>query len=261
LRACERPNAVWGVDFKGWFVLGNGRRCDPLSLSDLASRYVLRLQVVERPDGAHVWPLLEAAFREFGLPEVIRSDNGPPFASTGVGGLSRLAVTLIKAGVTPERIAPGKPQQNGRHERLHRTVQEETARPPAFEARAQQRRFDAFRHRFNEERPHEALGLTPPAQHYHASPRAYHGRLRSPDYGSDQEVRRVRQNGEIKWRGALIFLSEALIGEPVGVAESETDGTWSVRYGPVELGRIGPAGHFIKAGAHSRPKPQPLPPG
>jgi transposase InsO family protein len=170
LRACERPNAVWGVDFKGWFVLGNGRRCDPLSLSDLASRYVLRLQVVERPDGAHVWPLLEAAFREFGLPEVIRSDNGPPFASTGVGGLSRLAVTLIKAGVTPERIAPGKPQQNGRHERLHRTVQEETARPPAFEARAQQRRFDAFRHRFNEERPHEALGLTPPAQHYHASP-------------------------------------------------------------------------------------------
>jgi putative transposase len=261
LSACDTPNAVWGVDFKGWFVLGNGRRCDPLSLSDLATRYVLRLQAVERPDTAHVWPLLDAAFREFGLPEVVRSDNGPPFASAGAGGLSQLAVRLIKVGVRPERIAPGKPQQNGRHERLHRTVQAETARPPAYDARAQQRRFDEFKRLFNEERPHEALGQTPPAAHYRPAPRPYSGREREPEYASGHEVRRVRHNGEIKWRGELVFLSEALVGEPVGLAESETDGTWQVRYGPVELGTLTAHGKFTKAGARSRRKPQPQPPG
>lgn len=125
------PNDVWGVDFKGWFVLGNGERCDPLSMSDLASRYVLRLQAVERTDTEHVWPIFDAAFREFGLPKVMRSDNGAPFASTGIGGLSRLAVRLIKIGVLPERIDAGKPQQNGWHERLHLTVKQDTASPPA----------------------------------------------------------------------------------------------------------------------------------
>jgi putative transposase len=261
LSACQAPNAVWGVDFKGWFVLGDGTRCEPLSLSDLTTRYVLRLQAVERPDTAHVWPLFEAAFREFGLPQVMRSDNGPPFASAGAGGLSRLAVRLIKVGVRPERIDPGKPQQNGRQERLHRTVQEETASPPAYDRRGQQRRFDDFRRVFNEERPHEALGQTPPAAHYRPAPRAYSGREREPEYASGHEVRRVRQNGEIKWRGALVFLSEALVGEPVGLVESETDGRWRVSYGPIELGTLDPNGKFTKAGARSRSNPQPQPPG
>ena len=243
LSAALCANDVWGIDFKGWFRTGDGARCEPLSLSDLASRYVLRLQALAGIDGEQVWPILETAFFEFGLPEVIRSDNGPPFASTAAGGLSRLSVRLIKAGVMPERIKPGRPQQNGRHERMHLTLKQETASPPAQTLRAQQRRFDAFRTMFNEERPHEALGQTPPVQHYDPPPRPYSGRLREPAYADDQIVRRVRSNGEIKWRGALLFLSETLIGEPVGLRETE-EALFEVRYGPIVLGSIDQACKF-----------------
>ena len=262
LSPCVAPNDVWGVDFKGWFMLGDGHRCDPLSLSDLTSRYVLRLQAVERTDTAHVWPIFDAAFREFGPPKVMRSDNGPPFASTGVGGLSRLAVRLIKVGVLPERIEAGKPQQNGRQERLHLTVKQDTASPPARTLRQQQRRFDAFRRVFNEERPHEALGQVPPATFYNPPACPYSGRLREPDYPGDHQVRRVRRNGEIKWNGELVFIGEALIGEPVGLAETEI-GDWDVVYGPILLGSINPSGKFtrLKAGARPRLEPQPQPPG
>ncbi len=172
---------------------GDGRRCDPLSLSDLASRYVPWLQAVAETDGDHVWPVPDAAFREFGPPLVMRSDNGPPFASVGVGGLSWLSVRLIKAGVMAERIAPGKPRRYGRHERLHRTVKEDTASPPAATMRARRRRFDRFRQVFNEQRPHEALGQTMPAAHYDPPPRRYGGRLRERD--ADRKVRRVRRSG------------------------------------------------------------------
>lgn len=231
----DEANQVWGIDFKGWFRTGDGARCDPLSISDLATRYVIRLQAVTRPDGEHVWPVVEAAFIEFGVPERMRSDNGPPFASVGAGGLSRLSVKLIKAGVMPERIEPGKPQQNGRHERLHRTLKAETARPPAANLRAQQRRFDDFRRTFNEERPHEALGQQTPASHFAPAVRSYSCRLKEPEYPDGHHIRRVRQNGEIKWKGELIFLSEALVGEPVGIAEAD-DGRFSVNFGPVYLG-------------------------
>ena len=129
--ACTGPNAVWCIDLKGWFRTGDGARCEPLTLVDAHSRYLLRCQALARADGEHAWPVVAAAFREFGLPLVIRSDNGPPFASVGAGGLSRFAVKLVKAGVTPERIDPGQPQQNGRLERLHRTLKQETAAPPA----------------------------------------------------------------------------------------------------------------------------------
>lgn len=260
LSACEVPNAVWAVDFKGWFVLGNGKRCDPFTLSDLATRYVLRLQALERPTGALVWPLFDAAFREFGLPSGIRSDNGTPFASVGAGGLSRLAVKLIKAGVTPERIEPAKPQQNGCHERMHRTLKAEATQPPGYDTRAQQRRFNAFRREFNEERPHEALGQAVPADHYRPSERRYSGCLREPEYGDDQEIRRVRSSGEIKWAGERIFISEALIGEPVGLHEIE-DGLWLVQYGPIELGAIDHKGRFKRLAGGARAKPQGPPPG
>jgi transposase InsO family protein len=262
LSACLAPNDVWGIDFKGWFRTGDGRRCEPLSLSDLTSRYVLRLQVLERIETARVWSILDAAFREFGPPWVMRSDNGAPFASTAAGGLSRLAVRLIKVGVLPERIDPGKPQQNGRHERMHATLKAETASPPAADLRRQQQRFDAFRRLFNEERPHEALGQTPPAEHYQPQPRPYSGRLREPDYGDDQQVRRVRRNGEIKWHGGLVFLSEVLVGEPVGLEEID-DRLWLVRYGPIELGTIGPQGPLQRRKAGTRPRlaPKPQPPG
>ena len=242
------PNDVWGVDFKGWFRTGDGSRCDPFSLSDLATRYGLRLQAVERMDTERVWPIFDAAFREFGLPKVMRSDNGAPFASTGLGGLSRLSVRLIKAGVLPERIEPGKPQQNGRHERFHLTVKGETADPPAATLRAQQKRFDAFLRVFNEERPHEALGLTPPADHYRPSAIQYCGRLSAPEYDAGQEVRRVRTTGEIKWRGQLIYLSEALIGEPIGIEETE-EGLWLVVFGPIALGWLDEHGNLRRASA------------
>jgi putative transposase len=259
LTACGLANDVWGIDFKGWFRTGDGARCEPLSLSDLSSRYVLRLQAVDRIGDEQVWPILEAAFFEFDLPRVIRSDNGPPFASTAAGGLSRFGVRLIKAGVVPERIEAGRPQQNGRHERMHLTLKQETASPPAATLRQQQRRFDAFRRTFNEERPHEALGQTPPAQHYDPPPRPYSGRLREPDYAADQTVRRVRNNGDIKWRGERLFISEALIGEPVGLRET-ADGVFEMRYGPVELGSIGHDHKFTaRRAASRRPAPQSQP--
>lgn len=251
-------NQVWGMDFKGWFRTGDGRRCDPFSLSDLASRYVLRLQALDRPDGEHVWPILDAAFREFGLPWRMRSDNGPPFASPGAGGLSRLSVRLIKAGIILERIKPGKPQQNGRHERLHRTVKEETASPPATSLRAQQRRFDDFRQIFNQERPHEALGQQPPATHYQPAERSYCGRLVEPEYQADHQVRRVRHNGEIKWQGSRVFISQALVGEPVGIAEAD-DGRFEVHYGPVFLGILDRNRNFTK-GRPPRTATNPQPP-
>jgi transposase InsO family protein len=243
LAHCKEANDTWAVDFKGWFRTIDGSRCDPLTIQDQASRYLIRLVAVERMDGEHVWAVLDAAFREFGLPKAIRSDNGSPFASTGAGGLSALSVRLIKAGVLPERIAPASPQQNGRLERLHLTLKQDTASPPAASLRAQAHRFRTFRRVYNEERPHEALGLAVPAELYAASTRSWSGRLRSPEYADGVVVRRVRTNGEIKWRGALVWLSSALIGEPVGIEEGE-DGLWRVRFGPVLLGTIDASGRL-----------------
>lgn len=233
--ACGAPNAVWAADFKGWFRTGDGARCDPLTLSDGYSRYLLRCQALTRPDETHAQPLFEAAFREYGLPDAMRSDNGPPFASRAAGGLSRLAVWWIKLGIRPERITPGHPEENGRHERLHLTLKTETARPPQPTLRAQQRAFDRFRWEYNEERPHEALGQRPPATVYTPSARPYPARVREPEYPVDALVRRVRHNGEIKWQGRSIFVSQCLAGEPVGL-EEVTEARWLVRFGPVELG-------------------------
>jgi transposase InsO family protein len=241
---CTAPGEVWCMDFKGWFRTLDGARCDPFTLADAASRYLIRCQIMERCDGAHVWPVLDAAFREFGLPGRLRSDNGPPFASTGAGGLSRLSVKLIKAGVQPERIAPGKPQQNGRLERLHLTLLKDAASPPAASLRAQARRFADFRRVYNEERPHQALRGACPADVHAASLRAWDGVLREPAYGDEDTIRRVRSNGEIKWRGEKIFLSEALAGEPVALTEGREG--WTVRFGQLPLGLI-PHGKVLLA--------------
>ena len=232
---CEAANDVWCIDFKGWFLTGDGKRCEPLTITDAHSRYLLRCQALPRTDTEHVWPVLDAAFREFGLPHSMRSDNGSPFASSGAGGLSKLSVTLIKAGITPERIAPGKPQQNGRHERMHLTLLQEVAAPPAKSMREQLKRLRDFQRLYNEERPHQALGNATPADCYQVSSRRFDGILRSPEYG-DQEVRWVRHNGEIKLDGKFIYISAALAGEPVGLAESES--CWTVTYGPIRLGTI-----------------------
>jgi transposase InsO family protein len=237
-------NDVWSIDFKGWFLTGDGARCDPLTLCDACSRYLLRCQAVGRPDTTHVWPILDAAFREYGLPLRLRSDNGPPFATTGAGGLSRLAVMAIKAGVLPERIAPGQPQQNARHERLQLTLLQDTADPPAATLRAQQQRFREYLPVYNEQRPHAALGNRTPAELYALSPRSWDGVLRSPGY-ADCEVRQVRVKGEIKWRGGRVYVTEALAGEPVGLAETG-DGRWAVRYGPILLGFIDHRGDRLR---------------
>jgi len=165
---CDAANDVWCMDFKGWFLTGDGKRCEPLTVTDAYSRYLLRSQALARTDTDHVWPVLDAAFREFGLPHYMRSDNGSPFASRGAGGLSRLSVKLIKAGVVPERIAPGKPQQNGRHERMHLTLLQDTASPPAPSLRQQLKRLHDFQRLYNEQRPHQALGNATPSRSLYA---------------------------------------------------------------------------------------------
>jgi putative transposase len=241
---CEAANDVWCIDFKGWFLTGDGKRCEPLTLSDAYSRYLLRCQDLRRTDTDHVWPVLDAAFREFGLPHYLRSDNGSPFASRGAGGLSRLSVKLIKAGVMPERISPGKPQQNGRHERMHLTLLQEVANPPANSLREQHKRLRDFQRSYNEERPHQALGNATPAERYQASPRRFDGVLREPDYDDDRMVRRVRHNGEIKLNGNMIYISGALIGEPIGLAEDQQG--WTVSYGPLVLGAIAHRGDRLR---------------
>lgn len=240
---CEAANDVWCIDFKGWFLTGDGKRCEPLTVTDAHSRYLLRCQALPRTDTDHVWPVLDAAFREFGLPGYMRSDNGSPFASCGAGGLSKLSVKLIKAGVTPERIAPGKPQQNGRHERMHLTLLQDVADPPARSMRAQLERLRDFQRMYNEERPHQALDNATPAERYRPSARQFDGILREPEYG-DQDVRRVRLNGEIKLDGKFVYVNAALAGEPVGLVESES--CWTVSYGPIMLGTIAYRGDELR---------------
>lgn len=239
----EGPNDTWCLDYKGWFRTGDGERCDPLTISDAYSRYLLRCQAVHRMDERCARPLIEAAFREYGLPRAIRSDNGPPFASIGVGGLSRLSVWWIKLGIRPERITPGRPCENGRHERLHGTIKRDACEPAASSRRAQQRRFDEFRRIYNNERPHEAIGDVAPSTIYRPSPRTYPERLPEIVYPDHWQIRMARSNGEIKWRGEKLFIGEAIAGEPLGLEESG-GGEWRVHFGPVCLGAINHTGQF-----------------
>lgn len=237
LATAEHPNDLWCVDFKGWFRTGDGVRVDPLTVADAATRYLLVCQGLQRPRGPEVRRVMERAFREYGLPWTIRSDNGPPFASVGLGGLSPLAVWWVKLGITPERTQPGHPEQNGRLERLHRTLKAETASPPQSTPGKQQRAFSGFRASYNEERPHEALGQVPPARRYRPSERAYPARVESPEYGAETTVRRVKTNGEIKWNGERVYLSESLRGEPVGLTPVD-ERYWSIRFGPLHIGLL-----------------------
>ena len=236
LAHAQAPNEVWTADFKGWFRTGDGTRCDPLTLADAYSRFVLSCRITS-PTARGVRPWFERAFRDYGLPQTLRTDNGTPFASTGPGRLSQLAVWWLKLGIQLERIAPGHPEQNGRHERFHGTLQQEAARCPAATPAAQQRRFNRYRREFNWERPHEALGQRPPGEFYAASPRPYPARLEDPWYDATHQVRRVNRNGQIKWRGTWVFISEAMRREVVGLAETER-GDWTVRFMQVELGRL-----------------------
>ena len=230
-------NDVWCMDFKGWFRTTDGKRIDPLTVQDAASRYLLACSGLTRPRTPQVRRVMERVFQEHGLPRAIRTDNGPPFASVGLGSLTALSVWWIKLGITPERIEPGHPEQNGRLERFHRTLDEETANPPQATPKRQQKAFDAFRHGYNEQRPHEALGQQPPSRVYRPSYREYPRRVLSPEYGSGVPVRKVRTNGQIKWKGDLVYLSEALKGEPVGLAQHNAR-YWTILYGPLSIGLL-----------------------
>ncbi|QIO37413.2 integrase core domain-containing protein [Bradyrhizobium sp. 1(2017)] len=232
----RHANHVWALDHKGWIRLGDGSRVEPFTVTDGFSRYLISLAATGSTQYGECQPLLERAFREYGLPQIIRSDNGSPFASTGTTGLTALSVWWIKLGIRHERIDPGHPQQNGRHERFHLTLLEAMRPPPPTRA-AQARRFSAFARDYNEERPHEALGQRPPASCYQPSPREMPRRLPKPDYPSEAAVRQVRSNGEIKWRGDLIHICSALGGEAVAVEETE-DGAWQVRFFDVPIGII-----------------------
>jgi len=232
---CDRPNQTWSADYKGQFRTGDGLLCYPLTMTDNCSRYLLICRGLPQPTLEATKPWFERAFKEYGLPEAIRTDNGSPFASVAVGGLTRLSVWLVKLGVKPERIDSGHPEQNGRHERMHRTLKEETASPPRSNSVQQQMAFESFRREFNFERPHEALGQTPPASTYEPSERRYNGRVPKVEYDDDVIVRQVRHNGEIKWKGHLIYVSDALAGEPVALEQID-EHLWDIRFSFHHLG-------------------------
>lgn len=236
---CEAPNDVWCIDFKGHFPTSDGRRCYPLTLIDGYSRFLLRCEALTEPDGKHVREILDSAFLEYGLPRAIRSDGGPPFASTGPGRLTQLSVWLLRLGIAIEIIAPGKPQQNGRLERLHRTLKADTASPPASDATAQQRVFDPWRGQYNHVRPHEALRMRRPADVYVRSNRTYPRPLVDNSPEPFSYVVRVDKNGFIKWNRRNVFISSALKHEYLALDHSRHgDGQWDVQWGAIPLGRL-----------------------
>lgn len=229
------PNQEWDTDFKGQFRMSNGRYCYPLTLTDAHSRFLLGVRALEGTGTVGARRFFESAFEEFGLPGFIRSDNGGPFASPGLGGLSKLSVWWIRLGITPLRGRPGHPQDNGRHERMHRTLKAETTRPPEATTDKQQKRFDAFRREFNHERPHEALSHRSPAKIYRPSPRPYPKKLAEVEYPAHYETRKVDYSGMFRFKDKPTFISETLGGERIGLIEIE-DHTWRVYYGSIELG-------------------------
>jgi transposase InsO family protein len=235
LAHADGPNRVWCIDYKGHFRTANGERVDPLTVTDAYSRYLFRCVGLPTPSYALTKPVLQAAFREFGLPDRVRTDNGTPFGSNGESGLTALSVWWIKLGIVHERIQPGQPQQNGRHERMHRTLKRETASPPASTPRTQQSRFDHFRHEYNEERPHESLGQKPPAQFYRHSPRPYPGRLPAIEYPRGWRAQTVSPGGQIHWGHQYVFVSHALQNEKIGL-EPIDDRYWRVWFSFYEIG-------------------------
>lgn len=234
LRAYNFPNAVWCADFKGDFAVG-GKRCRPLTISDGYSRYLLSCKALKSSRYAPSRKVFEVAFREYGLPEVIRTDNGPPFSTVAPAGLSRLAVWWIRLGIIPERIMPARPDQNGRHERMHRTLKAETAKPPCSSFQAQQRAFDSFRKEYNEVRPHEALDQEVPASYYEPSERRYPKELPDIQYPDDFQIQKVYPNGVISFAGTQWYVSGALRGEWLGLEQLSED-RWKVYFSHIELG-------------------------
>jgi putative transposase len=245
---CDCPNALWCTDFKGHFLLEDGVRCHPFTLTDGFSRYLLRCQALADEKGEGVQRELTRAFLEFGMPDRLRSDNGPPFGARAPGGLSRISIWLIQLGITPEFITPGHPEQNGRQERFHRTLKDATASPPKRNQAAQQQAFDHFGHEYNDLRPHEALGQIPPAKLYEPSQRVFTGRLRAPEY-QQAEVRLVSSVGAVSFKGKILQAGKLLANQPVAFRESG-DGIHEVNYGPHCIG------YFLERDKQPRLRPE-----
>jgi putative transposase len=245
---CDLPNDLWCTDFKGHFRLGDGCTCHPFTLTDACSRYLLRCQGLSTEKGEGVIQQLVQAFLEFGMPWRLRSDNGPPFGASAPGGLSRMAIWLIQLGVTPEFITPGHPEQNGRHERFHRTLKDATASPPKENMPCQQRAFDYFGREYNDERPHEALGQVPPKHRYEPSRRIYTGKLSAPEY-EDAEIRWASNAGRASFQGKSILVGSLLAKQPVAFRQID-DGVHEVRYGSHCLG------YFLERDKQPRLRPE-----
>jgi transposase InsO family protein len=229
------PNDVWCADFKGHFATGDGNRCNPLTISDHATRYLLCCRHVDTTGYCAVKQQFARVFREYGLPVVMRTDNGLPFSSCGVAGISSLSAWWIRLGIYPERIEPGKPQQNGRHERMHRTLKQDTAMPAANTIRLQQKRFDEFTEYYNDKRPHEALDMKTPSQLYTCCDHKFPARLPIIEYADSLIVRKVATHGQVFMGGRALFVSECLCGEYIGFERIEEDKSrmWYCNY---ELG-------------------------
>ena len=231
------PNDVWSADYKGQFRTGDGRYCHPLTVADGFSRYLLGCQALASTASEGAKPIFTRLFQEYGLPKRIRSDNGVPFATNTLARLSTLSAWWVRLGIPPELIEPGRPAQNGRHERMHRTLKAETTRPAAGSLAAQQRKFNVFREEFNHERPPEALDQETPASCYTPSPRPMPDRLPPLEYPDRFEVRYVSANGGIRWNSRWVNVSIVCVGEYVGLEEID-DGIWNVYFGPLKLGRL-----------------------
>ena len=241
----DAANQTWCADFKGWFRTADGTRCDPLTITDAHSRYLLRCQITPKADSIHVAAIFDAAFREYGLPLVIHTDNGVPFASRAPGGLSRVSMRWVKLGIVPQRSRPASPQDNGRHERMHSTLKQATLQPPERTARRQQDAFDRFLQEYNHDRPHEALDDATPASCYTASCRQMPRRVPELDYGEDVMVRRISQQGSLKVNGERTFVSEIFAHEWMGLRA--LDERYSeVLYGPVTVGFLDTFRHLFR---------------
>lgn len=237
LTVARRPNAVWTIDFKGWFRTGDGTKLEPLTVRDLFSRYILGIFMLPQQNMADTRLVMEGLFRVYGLPQVIRADNGSPFGATGALGLTRLSAWWVRLGIHVEFIEPGHPEQNGAHEQMHRVYKAETLNPPARTLSGQQRRTKQWCREYNWERPHEALGMEVPAQHYRKSRGQMPGRLGPWKYPKGWESRLVKGNGLISWKGRSRFVGEAFERQRVGLKRL-AHGNWQVYFGPLLAGEL-----------------------
>ena len=239
------PNDLWTADFKGQFTTRDGVYCYPLTIADQHTRYLLTCYGLPSTHGAPVRAIFERAFRTYGLPRAIRTDNGVPFATSGLHGLSQLNVWWMRLGIQHQRIHPGRPQQNGAHERMHKTLKRGAIRPPRSNALAQQRAFNRFRTEYNEERPHATLGGKTPASRYRPSPRPYPRVLPPQDYPGHFLVKKITTGGTFRFQHRLLFIANSLTNHHIGLEETD-DGIWSIYFNTVLLAKLDERDYLIR---------------